>query len=307
MQTYIFINQNDPKSLLNCLKEFNQTYSDIFEAFKVVTGEELIIGDQTVENSKKALDILFTMVVISSGENGVAKYHGGFLGQYEYDEDKRYYTQTSTAAPKNTFTSATSYLARSIISVMGPGPVEDTKLISCPPSPELTSSTTLRIYLYPDEDDIWWVGLTPGKKDGWMRNPTPSKSFPRKGWHWTDGKIWYADNTLVISPGQLPPLPTKFMVRLTDAKAKAKKFQDGLGVYTKTERWWLGRPVYKNMRDWRLCHGPGGHGWMIGPASGEPVLSGFGSCDSPVDQRWRYWECGFGTGWTLTELMVTEI
>ena len=40
------------------------------------------------------------------------------------------------------YTSASSYLARSIISVMWPGPDGDTMLISCPQSPDLSSSLT---------------------------------------------------------------------------------------------------------------------------------------------------------------------
>ena len=49
------------------------------------------------------------MVVISSGENGVAKYHGGFLGQYEYDEENEYYVQSSTEESNKQYTASYLY------------------------------------------------------------------------------------------------------------------------------------------------------------------------------------------------------
>ena len=156
-------------------------------------------------------------------------------------------------------------------------------------------------YLYPDKDDSWWVNHTPGKKGGWVRNPRPSKSVPTSGWQYYDGKSWHDDPTLTISPGPLPPLARQFTVTATGAAAK--KWPSYLGVFTRTQGWWLGRPVYTNAQGMFLHHGNGDDGWMIGEALGKRVLSGSRAHHSPVSEdSWRYWT---GSEWKPASVTVT--
>ena len=57
MMTAYFIFKENTESLSNCYTKFNKTYSDLCEAFKEVTGEELIIGDSAVGEASKALQM----------------------------------------------------------------------------------------------------------------------------------------------------------------------------------------------------------------------------------------------------------
>ena len=87
---------------------------------------------------------------------------------------------------------------------------------------------------------MWFVGPTPGERCGGLYNPTPSKTLPTSGWRYA-GKTWPDDPSLTITPGPLPPLPRQFTVTATGAAAE--EWPECLGVFTRTERWWAGRPV----------------------------------------------------------------
>ena len=92
--------------------------------------------------SHKLITIVSATVVISStGE--VAQLAGELLGQYEYDEEKGCYVQSSTDQSNE------NYIAR---------------------------------YLYRDDEDEWVVGPTHGGETFWLWNPNPSKKLPDKGW-----------------------------------------------------------------------------------------------------------------------------
>ena len=135
---------------------------------------------------------MFVSGVVVSSKGRAARYVGGVLGQFDYDEKKKYYIQTSTEQGYEKFQA---------------------------------------VDLYPDEDDRWWVSSTPGKKKGWLRNPIPSKSLPTSGWQYTDGKSWHDDPTLTISPGPLPPLARQFTVTATGAAAESWPECLGLGAH----------------------------------------------------------------------------
>ena len=64
---------------------------------------------------------------------------GDVLGQFEYDEDMRYYVQASTEHSNE------EYTAR---------------------------------FLYKDDEDQWMVGPTPGEKTSWLSSSIPSKELP---------------------------------------------------------------------------------------------------------------------------------
>ena len=103
------------------------------------------------------------MVVISS-TGGAAQHRGGVLGQFEYDPEKGHYLQSCS---------------------------------------EMEAEKYQPLYLYPDNDDEWWVNDIPGESAGWLWNPTPSKSLPTSGWQWGYGKTFHDDPSLTITPGPL--------------------------------------------------------------------------------------------------------
>ena len=160
-----------------------------------------------------------------SSSGGAARIHGGILGQYEYHEDKGYYVQTSTEQSNERFQA---------------------------------------IYMYPDSDNCWWVNDTPGEKEGWLKNTrTNNEGLPENGsWQYWDGKgSWQDDRTLTLSRGPLP-LPRLFTVTATGAAAD--KWPDYFGEFTRTQRWWWGRPVYTNTQGRLLHRGSRDNGCEIG-------------------------------------------
>lgn len=195
---------------------------------------------------------------------GASKIVGGVLGQFKYEADSKYYVQTSTEQSHEEF------------------------------KPR---------YMYQDSDNCWWVGDTPGEKKGWLKNPrTNNEGLPKNGsWQYGDGKTFHDDGTLTLSPGPLPSLPRLFTV--TAIGAAAEKWPDHLGVFTRTQRWWWGRPVYTNTQGRLLYHGAVDIGWVIGDKLGRSVLRGSRARDSPVtEDSWRYWT---GTGLEFKPASVT--
>jgi len=144
-----------------------------------------------------------------------------------------------------------------------------------------------KVKLY-SSSDVWKILVSPSKNSAWLMNPTPSKSLPTSGWQYYVGKTWQDDPTLTISPGPLPPLARQFTVTATGAAAEV--LSSYLGVFTRTQRWWLGRPVYTNPRGRLLHHGHGDYGWMIGSTLGSYSLRGSRARHSPASEdNWRYW------------------
>ena len=198
-----------------------------------------------------------------SSRGGTAQYHGGVLGQYEYHEDKGYYVQKST---------------------------------------EQSNENFVAIYLYPDKYDSWWGSHTPGLEKGWLRNLRSSKTLPTNGWQYADRtkESFQDDLTLTVTPGPLPPLPRQFTVTATGAAAE--EWQNYLGVFTRTQRWWEGRPVYTRL-DALLYHGAEDDGWVIAPIFGYAALKGSKARHSPVEEdSWRYWN---GSEWKPASVKVT--
>ena len=213
----------------------------------------------------EATNKIKTMVVVISSTGGAAQHQGGALGQYEYVEDRGYFVQTST---------------------------------------DMENELYQPKYLYPDENDEWWVGSTPGESRGCLYNPypTPSKTLPASGWQYAHSKAWHDDPFLTVSPGPLPPLPSQNTVTATGAAAE--KWPEWLGVFTRTERWWNGRPVFVNTQGRLLHHGADDYGWVIGcKLGGYKALSGSRAHHSPASERsWTYWT---GSEWRPASITVT--
>ena len=151
-----------------------------------------------------------------SSTGGVARVWGELLGQYEYDEDKECFVQSST---------------------------------------EQSNRKYDPIYLYRDEDG-WFVGSIPGGNTSfllWNTNSTNGK-LPTGSWVYNDGETWQYDHSMTVTPGPLPPLPAQFLVTASGAFLGKVSSLSYLGVFNKTERWWAGRPVYVNTEGRFLYH-----------------------------------------------------
>ena len=152
-------------------------------------------------------------------------------------------------------------------------------------STEKSNENFVAIYLYPYEE-FWCIGHTPGLDNCWMRNLLPSKALPTRGWQYADGESWKDDQTLTVTPGPLPPLPRQFTVTATGAAAELRAI---LGVFTKTQRWWYGRPVYVNTIGQYLYHGPRDLGWTIGPLGYEALIGSRARHSPAKEDSWKYW------------------
>ena len=136
-----------------------------------------------------------------------------------------------------------------------------------------------------------------------MNKVTNDEGLPENGhWQYYDGDSWQVDGTLTVSRGPLPPLPRLFTVTATGAEAETRPHCCH-GVFTRTKRWWLGRPVYTNTQGELLYHGPGDCGWTIGDTLDRSALRGSRARDSPVtEDSWRYYT---GTEWKPASVTVT--
>ena len=154
-----------------------------------------------------------------------------------------------------------------------------------------TSTETVAVYLYRDEYDEWWVNHTPGQNAGWLHNPRSSQTPPSSGWQYGDPTTdsFKDDQTLTVTPGPLT-LPRQFTV--TARGAAAEVCPECQGVFTKTERWWHGKPEFVNTKGYFLSHGVNDDGWVIWTKSESNQYSLRGSRGrySPASEKsWRYW------------------
>ena len=143
-------------------------------------------------------------------------------------------------------------------------------------------------YIYP-VDDEWYINHTLGEKSGYLKNPTKSKSLPLVGWMYCTKPEdpWAADTTLEISPGPLISLCDSLTV---SAWGLAALQSDCLGEFSRTNRWWLGKPVFRN-RQGRLLH-QSGKGWDVGPDLVLSCLQGSMTHHCPAkEENWtHYWD-----------------
>ena len=210
-------------------------------------------------------NIVVSATVMITSTGGASRHMGGVLGQFEYLEDKGYYVQTSTEQSDEKFTAT---------------------------------------YLYPDEDDEWWVSSTPGVRAGVLWNPSHNKTPapPSSGWRYVDGLSWISDDTLSVTPGTLPPLPRHFLV--TVSGAAAEKLPSYRGLFSRTERWWMGRPVYENTVGMFLYHTARNWGWVIGNTLHGSALRGSRARISPsYEDSWTFWA---GSEWKPASVIVTS-
>ena len=141
-------------------------------------------------------------------------------------------------------------------------------------------------------DDVWYVSDILGEKTGYLKNPTKSKSMPLDGWMYADKVTWNADATLVISPGPLSSLCDSLTVSASGPVAEVQP--ECLGEFSRTEMWWLGRPVFRNSQGWHLYQSPY-QGWTVGDKLGKRELIGYMARHCPAGEEiWSYWD---GSNW----------
>ena len=188
-----------------------------------------------------------------SSTGGAAEVVGDTLGQYEYDEDKECYVQSSTDQ------SSEKYIGRFLYYTL-----EYDAWVVAPTIPSMSFHILPSIM----EFDIM------------------SKEL-QTGWMYADGFTWKSDPSLTINPGPLPPLPTQFTVTTAVRPSSISGVYKSIsGVYNKTERWWAGRPVYVNIDGMLLYHD---WSWMIGDELGYTFLWGSQSHHSPdCEGNWTY-------------------
>ena len=139
-------------------------------------------------------------------------------------------------------------------------------------------------YLYP-VDDGWWVGPTLGVRAGSLRNRTQNQSLPLEGWRYYDGKTFISDTTLVISPGPLTLCDT---ITVSASGPAAESRPDCLGEFSRTEMWWNGKPVFRNIQGW-LMYQSSTQGWIVKPIFGYFGLSGSMAHHCPArEDKWTY-------------------
>ena len=145
------------------------------------------------------------------------------------------------------------------------------------------------------------MSVSPSKRLSWLMNPTRSKDVPSSGWLFYDDKVWQDAPTILVTAGPLPPLARQYKV--TAIGAAAEMWADYLGVFTRSDRWWLGRPVYINTEGRFLFHGPYKDGWSIGEKLGRRGLCGSQAHHSPdAERNWRYYD---EVEWKPASLTVT--
>lgn len=201
--------------------------------------------------------------VVISSNGKVAQQRGDALGQFERDKNKGYYVQSNSDKED-----------------------EETR------------------YLYPDKNDEWWVNKTPGESTCYLKNPTLSKTLPVSGWQYRSVNMraghYRDDPGLTITSG---PLSLCSQYTVTDTGDAAEKMSSNLGVFTRTERWWRGMPVYANTQARLLYHSSYGKGWVIRPKLDKYGLEGSRSHNSPATETsWRYWT---GNKWSPASVTVT--
>ena len=145
----------------------------------------------------------------------------------------------------------------------------------------------VRRYLF-SLDGVWGAGNKPRDKAGWLYNPSKSKTLPLTGWWFHDGRSWCQDPSLVITKSPMTPLCDNVKVRIFGEAAK--KWPLCQGVFTRTEMWWHGRPVFRNS-DGQLLHQSPEQGWSVGAKLGFACITGSISHHCPTNERkWKYWD-----------------
>ena len=204
----------------------------------------------TKKRSKLKPCCFLAATVVISSTGEAGRQHGESLGQYNYDDEKGYYRQANT---------------------------------------EMKGELSWPKYLCPDKDDTWSIVTHPGETLGLLNNPTPSKTVPTRGWRFLDieMEVIRDDPTLTVTPGPLT-LPRQFTV--TASGEAALLWSKCLGVFTRTNRWILGWPMYVNTQGRSMYH-DFTDWWVIGSSSlNSTELEGSGAHHSPTSVwTWRYW------------------
>ena len=143
-------------------------------------------------------------------------------------------------------------------------------------------------FLYPKPDCTWYVSYS---GQNYLRYNRSRTSVPTGtgGWKYIFKTPQERDDSsLTVTTGSYPLEGAEygFMVSVSGNQS-FNVYSPTTGFFAKTDWWWFGRPVFKNSRGRFLMHGT--KGWMIGQATGDYELRGYGSRISPADPtNWQF-------------------
>ena len=150
-------------------------------------------------------------------------------------------------------------------------------------------------YLYHVPGEDWWVSGVPGIEEGWLKNESKSETVPTTGWKYLDddGKQWHSDPSIKITPGKLVSVCDTITIK-GDWKVVTMQ-PDSLGTFTRTDKWFNGKPVFINDKGWYLHSGNGG-GWNVGEKIGKYFIHSKTAPLCPAKaEEWVSWT-GQGSG-----------
>lgn len=145
------------------------------------------------------------------------------------------------------------------------------------------------IYIYRASDEVWYISGTPGKIAGWMKNTSKSETLPLTGWMYWNGKQWCSDPSVKIQFGSLSPDQQCGDVRIQMRGAAADKWPKCGGLFTKTDKYFNGKPVFVNNQSLYL-HSSGVGTWSVGLKIGRFYIrsTSAGLCPAQI-KTWTYW------------------
>ena len=192
-----------------------------------------------------------------------------------------------------------SYLESSLLVISGDGPVTEHEggslglyaydpVHSCYKQVTTEENAAPR-YLYQEvNNQQWMVGPVPGKSDGWLLNRMKSETVPSSGWLWGDGKSWHDDPSIRVTPGKLPSLCDTIII--TGKGEVTNKQPKSLGTFSKTEKWFNGKPVWINSESGYYLNSDNDSRWSVGSKIGNYGIKSSSTPINPADAHtWEYW------------------
>jgi len=144
-------------------------------------------------------------------------------------------------------------------------------------------------YIYRASNEVWNISRTPGETTGLMKNTSKSVTLPLTGWMFVDNKDnWCSDPSVKIQFGSLLPNQQCGDVRIQLRGAAADKWPECGGLFTKTDKYFYGKPVFVNTQSEYLhCSGVGT--WSVGSKIGEAGIrsTSAGLCPAQI-KTWTY-------------------
>ena len=135
----------------------------------------------------------------------------------------------------------------------------------------------------------WFVGSIPRSGRGWLYNPATSSSVPTKGWQYNkEGEGFVSAASINAVEGVMEPC-RELSITLSGAAAN-KHSACCRSLFTLSDSWLNGRPIYTNRDGFKLHFGNEG-GWLVGS---KYYVYKIKSIDGPIypnnAEYWQYWD-----------------